>query len=67
MRWKQDAEDAGEHVGRVAFHEVQSDRKKPIPGNGWSTKGMWKDQNQMLIAKRGKGNKRNVDNQRLKF
>lgn len=61
MRWKQEIEDAGEHVVRVAFHEVQSDRKKPIPGNSWSTKGMWKDPKQMVTVKRGKGNKRNVD------
>lgn len=60
MRWKKKIKDAGEHVIRVAFHKVQADRKKRIPGNGWSTRGMWKDQNQMVIVKKGKGNKRNV-------
>lgn len=54
---EEETEDAGEHVIRAAFHEVQSDGKKMIPGNGWSTRGMWKDQSQMAMVKKEKGNK----------
>lgn len=54
MRWKEEIEDTGEYVIRRVFHEVQFERKKLIPVNDWSTRGMWKDQNQMVMIKKRK-------------